>query len=70
MIFEARNKTITKHLNFRISGQKIESSCQVRYLGVILQDGLHWNTHLTSLLKKLSRSTGLYQEIFSTLIHI
>ena len=26
MIFKARNKTITKHLNFRIIGQKIEPS--------------------------------------------
>ena len=36
VIFKARNKTITKHLTFRISGQKIEPSWQVRYLGVIL----------------------------------
>ena len=63
VIFKARNKTITKHLTFRISGQKIEPSWQVRYLGVILQEDLHWNTYLTSLIKKLSRSTGLLSKV-------
>ena len=29
VIFKARNKTITKNLNLRISGQKLEQSCQV-----------------------------------------
>ena len=41
VIFKARNKTITNLLNLRISGKKIEPSCQVRYLSVMLQDGLH-----------------------------
>ena len=63
VIFKARNKTINKHLDFCISGQKFEPSCQVCYLGVILQDDLHWNTHLTSLIKKLSRSTGLLSKL-------
>ena len=32
---------MTKQLNFRVSGQKIKQSSQVRYLGIILQDDLH-----------------------------
>ena len=59
LIFKAKYKTITKHFKFRISGPKIERSCQVLYLGVVLQDSLHWNTHLTSLIKKLSHSISL-----------
>ena len=43
LIFKSKNKIITKHLNFCISGQKIKPSSQVKYLGVILQDGLYWN---------------------------
>ena len=38
IIFKPKNKTITKHLNFRISGQKIKPSNQVKYLGVVLQE--------------------------------
>ena len=63
MIFKPRNKTITKHLNFRISGQKIMPSNQVNYLGVILKEDLHWNKYLSNLGKKLSRGIGLLPKI-------
>ena len=46
IIFKPRNKTITKHLNFRLSGKKIKPTNQVKYLGVILQEHLHWNKYL------------------------
>ena len=39
--FKPSNKTITKHLNFRLSGQKIKPTNQVKYLGAILQGDLH-----------------------------
>ena len=63
VIFQPKNKIITKHLNFRISGQKIKPSLQVKYLGIILQDDLHWNSHLTKLRKQLSRSIGLLSKV-------
>ena len=63
VIFKSRNKKITKHLNFRISGQKIQPSSQVKYLGVTLQDDLLWATHLGNLRKKLSHSIGLLSKI-------
>ena len=36
VIFRQKHKIITKHLNFRISGEKINLSMTVKYLGVIL----------------------------------
>ena len=63
IIFKPKSKTMTKHLNFRISGQKIKPSNQVKYLGVILQEDLHWNKYLSNLGKKLSRSIGLLSKI-------
>ena len=62
-LFKFRNKKITKQLNFQVSGHKIKQSSQVQYLGVILQDDLHWDAHLTNLEKKLSRSIGLLSKI-------
>ena len=35
IIFRSKNIQITKHLNFRISGQKINTCRNVKYLGVI-----------------------------------
>ena len=63
VIFKSRNKTITKHLNFRISGQIIQPTSQVKYLGVRLQDDLHWATHLGNLRKKLSHSICVLSKI-------
>ena len=63
VLFKPRNKKITKQLNFRVSGQEIKQSSQVRYLGVILQDDMQWDAHITNLEKKLSRSIGLLSKI-------
>ena len=41
IIFRPKQKQITKHLNFRISGHKINTCSKVRYLGIILEE--HWN---------------------------
>ena len=63
VIFKSRNRKITRHLNFRISRQKIVPVDSVKYLGLTLQSDLHWKMHLTSLEKKLSRSIGLLSKI-------
>ena len=63
VILTPKNKITTKHLKFRISCQKIKPSSQVKYLGIIPQDDLHWNSHLTKLRKQLSRSIGLLSKV-------
>ena len=63
VIFKSRNKTITKNLNFCRSGQKIQSTSQVKYLGVTFQDDLYWATYLGNLRKKLSHSIDLLSKI-------
>ena len=63
VVFKSKEKIITKHLNFCISGQKIKPSSQVKPLGIILQDDLHWNSHLTKLRKKLSCSISLLSKV-------
>ena len=40
IIFRPKQKQITKHLNFRISGQTINTCSKVRYLGIILEQHL------------------------------
>ena len=54
---------MTKHLNFRISGQKINTCSKVRYLGVILEEHLDWNLHINSLKCKLNRAIGILSKI-------
>ena len=58
-----KKQQITKHLNFRISGQNVNTCSSVKYLGVMLQDTLEWNLHLNILNLKLNRAIGLLCKI-------
>ena len=61
--FRAKQKQMTKHLHFRISGQKINTCNKVRYLGVILEEHLDCNLHINSLKCKLNRAIGILSTI-------
>ena len=54
---------ITKHMNFRVSGDKINTTTSVRYLGVYLNDSLTWETHFKNLIPKLNRAIGLLSKV-------
>ena len=63
IIFRPKQKQIKKHLNFRISRQKIDTCSKVRCLGVILEEHLDWNLHINSLKHKLNRAIGILSKI-------
>ena len=52
-MFKTKHQVITKHLNFRVIGQKINPTALVKYLGVFLNDSLTWTSHVTNLIPKL-----------------
>ena len=62
-IFRPKHKTITKHLNFRISGEKTNLSMTVKYLGVILHEHLEWQGYINSLLTKPNRAADRLSKI-------
>ena len=63
IIFRPKNKQITKHLNVRISGQKINTCRNVKYLGVMLEENLDWSLHLNALNLKLNKVFDLLCKI-------
>ena len=63
LLFRPKGKTITKHLNFRISRERIKTSTTVKYLGIPLHEHLNWQPHIDSLVTKLSRTAGLLSKI-------
>ena len=75
IIFRSKKKKILKKLNFRLSGQKIIPVTKVKYLGVIIDEHLNWNSHLDNIILKLNRATGMLAKIrhyvpYNTLINI
>ena len=63
VIFRPKHKSRTKHMNFRISGQRVHLSSKVRHLGVILQKYLEWKQNLNTLTPKLNRALELLAKI-------
>ena len=50
-------------MNFRVSGQKINTTTSVKYLGVYINDSLTWETHFKNLIPKLDRAIGLLSKV-------
>ena len=66
LLFRPKSKrNITKHLNFRISGQYIPRTTQVKYLGLThtMNEHLDWDLYFSQLKKKLNRGIGLLSKI-------
>ena len=63
VLFRFKNKKITKNMNFRISGQKINILRKTKYLGIILDEHLTFKYHLENLNLKLNRANCLLSKI-------
>ena len=63
VLFRFKNKKITKNMNFRISGQKINILRKTKYLGIILDEHLTFKYHLENLNLKLKRANCLLSKI-------
>ena len=50
---------MTKHLNFRINGQRVERINGVKYLGLVVNEFLESRTHFIHSKKKLNQTIGL-----------
>ena len=64
LFFRPKAKTITKHLNFRISGERIKTILTtVKYLDILLLENLNWPPHIDAFVTKLSRAAGLLSKV-------
>ena len=63
VIFSPKRKQITKHLNFRISGQKIEISNRLKYLRIQIDQHLNWNEQIKNIIPKLTRAIVILSKI-------
>ena len=62
-MFRTPRKSITRKMDFRISGQRIKPKISAKYLGLAIDEFLNWKTHFTILRAKLERSVGLLAKL-------
>ena len=63
ILLKTKRKPVTKKLNFRLSGQKLELSKSTKYLGIYLDENIDWSPNINTLCKKLSNSVGIFAKI-------
>ena len=63
IMFRTPRKALTRKMNFIVSGLKIVPKRSVKYLGLVIDEFLHWKTHFTILRAKLERSIGLLDKL-------
>ena len=63
MVFRSRKKQIIKSLNFKISGQKINTCSNVKFLGITLAENLQFNLNLDLFKSELTRAIGFLGKI-------
>jgi hypothetical protein len=63
IIFKSSLTPIKKHLNFRLSGQKIYPVGSIKYLGIKIDSNLSFKDYLNDLAIKLRRSNGMLAKV-------
>ena len=63
ILFQTKTKNVTKKFDFRLSGQKINLTEQVKHLGLFINNTLTWDSYQNSLINKLNRTIGLLAKI-------
>ena len=58
MVFTNRHN-IEKDLNIKLNGVNIDYTDRERFLGVIMDSRLSWNSHINTLSSKISRNAGI-----------
>ena len=60
---KSHSKQITKHINFRLDGQKITPKNHTEYLGIIIDEHLTFREYMVQLIQKLNRTNGLLAKL-------
>ena len=63
MILRSKQRVIKRHLDFGISGQKINVSTTARFLGALLNQHLDWSNQLAHTVAIFNRCIGLLSKI-------
>ena len=63
VIFKSPQHSLSDATNIKIGNLSVKNTCNVKFLGVLLDENLLWKYHLTELSKKLARTCGMFFKV-------
>ena len=63
MLFKGKNKSQNEQISLRINNDIIKQVSSVRFLGLIIDEGLTWKEHIDSVSKNIIKSSGLIAKL-------
>ena len=63
MIFRSRKLKIDNSFKFKLDGKRLVPTKSVKYLGVLLDEHLHWNEQISQVKMKLNRAIGILSKL-------
>ena len=63
VLFHPYNKQVQRNITLKINKKAISEKDSVKYLGIMIDSGLTWKTHIETLTKKISRTLGILYKI-------
>ena len=63
VIFHPYNKKSKYNVTLKIQKKALQEKSDVKYLGIMIDSGLTWNSHINTISKKIARSIGILYKI-------
>ena len=62
-IFSSRKLKIDSSFKFKLGGKRLVPTKSVKYLGVLLDEHLHWNKQIPQVKMKLNHAIGIFSKL-------
>ena len=63
LLFKGKNKSQNQQISLRINNDIIKQVSSVRFLGLIIDEGLTWKEHIDSVSKNIIKSSSLIAKL-------
>jgi hypothetical protein len=63
VIFKCKNKSLDSRITIKINNDIIKQVPSVQFLGVTIDQKLTWSNHINSVLKSITKSTGMIAKL-------
>ena len=63
IIFKAKNKQLDTDLKLKLCKKRLYTITHIRYLGILIDDKLNWNTHTNNIVSNLMRGNSILSKL-------